>query len=169
MPRNLFDAAGFTFGFWLALALLVPVTAPWAYTEDPELARMEGLLMRQVNAFRREHRLLEFQRRADLDAVARAHAEDMALRGYLAHRSPEGDDWVARLRSAGVEGFAMAGENIGRTNKPHPNREILQGWIHSPPHLENLMARPYNATGIGIARAPDGSLIYTQLYLSFPR
>jgi uncharacterized protein YkwD len=92
----------------------------------------------------------------------------MASRHYLSHRSPEGADWVARLGRAQVVGFAMAGENVGVTSKAHPNQEILSGWIHSPVHLENLLARPCNATGVGIARGADGSLYYTQLYLSFP-
>ena len=169
MPRNFFQAAGFTFGFWLALTLLIPITAPWAYAPDPELAKMEGLLAGDVNGFRRTRRLMEFTRDPALDAVARAHSQDMVDRGYLSHRSPEGDDWVARLRKAGIAGFAMAGENVGRTNKARPNHEILSGWIHSPVHLENLVARAYNTTGIGIAKAPDGTYVYTQLYLTFPR
>ena len=36
-------------------------------------------------------------------------------------------------------------------------------------HRRNLLSPPFNTTGIGIARAADGSLIYTQLYLTFPR
>ncbi|MCP3983160.1 MAG: CAP domain-containing protein [bacterium] len=169
MPRNLWHAGYFVFGLWLSLVLLVPLTAPWAFAADPDLARLEGLLARDVNTFRREHHLIELRRRPDLDAVARAHSEDMARRNYLSHQSPEGLDWVARLEAAGVEGFSMAGENVGRTNKPGPNAEILGGWIHSPAHHQNLVARPFNATGIGIARSADGSFVYTQLYLSFPR
>ncbi len=169
MPRTLWHAAYFAFGLWASLVLLVPLTAPWAYAADPDLARMEGLLAREVNSFRREHRLIELHRHPALDAVARAHSEDMARRSYLSHHSPEGLDWVGRLRAAGVEGFAMAGENVGRTNKSHPNDEILTGWIRSPLHHQNLVARPFNSTGIGIARAPDGSFVYTQLFVTFPR
>ena len=169
MPRNLSQAGWFIFGLWVALTLLVPLTAPWAWAEDSELARMEGLLAREVNAFRREQRLIPLQRRPELDRVARAHSEDMAQRLYLSHHSPEGDGWVQRLEKAGVTGFAMAGENVGRTNKARPNHEILSGWLHSPVHRDNLVARPFNATGIGIARMTDGSLVYTQLYLTYPR
>ena len=169
MPRTLWHGAYFVFGLWLSLVLLVPLTAPWAYAADPDIARMEGLLVGDVNAFRRENHLIELQRRPDLDAVARAHSEDMARRNYLSHASPEGLNWVARIERAGIIGFSMAAENVGRTNKPGPNAEILSGWIHSPAHHQNLVARPFNATGIGIARAADGSYVYTQLYLSFPR
>jgi len=101
MPRTLWHGAYFVFGLWLSLVLLVPLTAPWAYAADPDLARMEGLLVGDVNTFRRDNHLIELQRRLDLDAVARAHSEDMALRSYLSHTSPEGLNWVARLERAG--------------------------------------------------------------------
>ena len=130
---------------------------------------MEAALHRSVNRFRSEQRLIPLTRDGALDAVARTHSQDMAARHYLSHESPEGHIWVDRLERSGIEGFTLAGENIGRTNRPNPNQEILNGWLNSPAHRQNLTARPYNYTGIGIARAPDGAFLYTQLYLAFPR
>jgi uncharacterized protein YkwD len=169
MPRTLWDAAGFTFGLWLALALLLPLVAPWSAAADAGLALLESRLHLAVNEFRRERHLIALERRADLDAVARSHSEDMAARGFFSHASPEGATWVERLAAAHVTGFTMAGENVGQTNRPDPNHEVLAGWQASPAHRENLLSRPMNATGIGIARSPDGRLFYTQLYLHFPR
>jgi uncharacterized protein YkwD len=157
------------FGLWLALVLLGPLAAPWASAADPELARMEAALHRSVNRFRSDQRLITLTRDPAIDAVARAHSEDMVQRRFFSHHSPEGHNWVDRLHRSGVEGFAMAGENVGMTSRSNPNQEILSGWLTSPAHRENLTARPYNVTGIGIARAPDGSFLYTQVYLSFPR
>lgn len=169
MPRDLFSGGWFLLGFWLALFLLGPLAAPWASAADPELARMEGALHQAVNRFRSEQHLITLVRDEALDAVARAHSEDMAARRFFSHESPEGHNWVDRLERSGIRGFSMAGENVGMTSRANPNQEILNGWLTSPAHRENLTARPFNATGIGIARAPDGSLLYTQLYLSFPR
>jgi uncharacterized protein YkwD len=169
MPRTLLDAFGFLGGFWLALALLLPIGAPWAAAADPGLALLESRLHLAVNDFRREQHLVTLERLPELDAVARAHSEDMVRRGFFSHESPEGYTWVERLGHAGVSGFRMAGENVGQTNRADPNREILEGWKQSPAHRENLMSRPMNATGIGIARAADGRLFYTQLYLNVPR
>jgi uncharacterized protein YkwD len=156
-------------GLWAALAVLGPLHAPGARASDAELLRLEAELHEAVNALRRELHLIPLERRAELDAVARAHSADMVARGYFSHETPEGLHWVDRLERAGVTGFTLAGENVGQTNRAEPNREILSGWQHSPVHRENLTARPYNATGTGIVRAPDGRLFYTQLYLSFPR
>lgn len=169
MPRDFFSAGWFCFGLWLALMLLGPLTAPWASAADPELARMEASLHRSVNRFRSEQRLIILSRDSALDAVARAHSEDMVARHFFAHESPEGDNCVDRLERFGVQGFSLAGENVGMTSRANPNQEILDGWLASPVHRENLTARPFNTTGIGIARAPDGTLLYTQLYVSFPR
>ena len=169
MPRDFRSAGWFLFGLWLALALLGPLTASGANAADPEFARMEADLHRSVNRFRSEQHLIALTRDPALDAVARAHSEDMAARRFFSHQSPEGHNWVVRLQRFGIEGFSMAGENVGMTSRSNPNQEILQGWLNSPAHRENLTARPFNGTGIGIARAPDGTFFYTQLYLSFPR
>jgi uncharacterized protein YkwD len=153
---------------WLAIVLLLPLGAPWASAADPGLALLETRLAAGVNDFRHEQHLIALERRADLDAVARGTART-ARRGFFSHASPEGNTWVERLALAGVTGFTMAGENVGQTNRPDPNREILEGWKNSPAHRENLLSRPMNATCVGIARAPDGTLFYTQLYLSMER
>ena len=81
---------------------------------------------------------------------------------------PVSEPWLKILRTP-IDCFALAAENVGLTSRPDPNDEILQGWIRSQVHLDNLEARPFNATGIGIARAANGTLYYTQLYVTFPR
>lgn len=168
MPRNLVQAIAFLLGFWIAL-LLSPFTTWAADRDDAPFAALESALHAEVNAERQAHHLTTLARRADLDAVARAHSVDMARRGYLSHVTPEGVDPVGRLHGAGVSGFSLAGENAGQTSKRDPNREILVAWLASPAHRANLHAPPWNATGIGIARGADGTLYYTQLYVTYPR
>jgi uncharacterized protein YkwD len=169
VPRTPAQGVGFVIGFWAVLVLLFPLVAPGAFASDPELGRLEAELHRAVNAFRASLHLVELERRPELDAVARAHSEDMATRGFFSHDTPEGLNPVDRMRRAGVEGFSLAGENVGQTNRPDPNSEILEGWKRSPVHRQNLTAGPFNAAGVGIARAADGTLFYTQVYASFPR
>lgn len=168
MPRNLVQSIAFLLGFWIAL-LLSPFTTWAAGGEDAAFAAQEAEFHRAVNAERATRHLIALRRRADLDAVARAHSADMARRAYLNHVTPEGLDPVDRLARAGLSGWSLAAENAGLTSKAEPNREILVGWLASPVHRENLHAPPWNATGIGIAQAPDGTLYYTQLYLTYPR
>lgn len=169
MPRTPRHAFWMLLGFWLWFAFVGPLGARWAWADDPQLARLEQQLHRDVNAFRAERKLIALARREDLDAVARGHSEDMVRRAFFAHENPDGLLWHDRIDRAGITGYTMAGENVAQTNDPDPNRAVLEGWKNSPDHRHNLEFRAFNATGVGIARAPDGRLFYTQVYVTFPR
>lgn len=173
MPRTPIQALAFLTGLWLALWFLLPFwAAPSASAEDDRgdpFATLETQLFHNVNTTRSAHHLVSLRRDSALDEVARTHSRDMARRRYLSHTNPEGLNPIGRLQQGGVAGFAMAGENVGMTNRADPNREILDGWLASPVHRKNLMAPAFNATGVGVATAADGTLYYTQLYTSVPR
>ena len=170
MPRDPRQAIAFLLGFALAIWLSpLRVSASGVDAPDPALAPLESALLADVNAVRTRSHKLPLRRTAELDAVARAHSRDMAARGYVAHDSPEGANAVVRLEAARLSGFTLAAENIGATSRPSPNQEIVTGWLQSKVHRTNLLAPAFNATGIGIARARDGSLLYTQLYVTYPR
>ena len=170
MPRDPWQAAGFLLGLasllWLSpLALRASPTLEAGHRDQREAA-----LHQDVNRVRADRHLIPLVRMPELDAVARAHSHDMAQRRYLSHESPEGNNPVHRLSEGGIQGFSLAAENIGRTGPiSDPSREITNAWLVSPLHRENLLAPPFNATGIGVARAVDGSYIYTQIYATFPR
>jgi uncharacterized protein YkwD len=168
VPRTPAQAIGFLLGFGLALWLW-PGTVKIARANDAPFGALEATLWQEVNAARARHHLIPLERRPDLDRIARAHSEDMARRGYLAHETPEGRNPLDRIQSDATPGFTLAAENVGTTNRPSPNHEILQSWLASPVHRRNLLSPPFNATGVGISRAPDGSLLYTQVYVSYPR
>lgn len=171
MPRTPLQAVAFLLGFGLAL-LLAPlrVDLARAFAESaPGFADLEAGLLAEVNAVRAQHHLIPLQRSPALDAVARRHSADMARRAYFSHETPEGRNPVDRIFEAGVDGFTLAAENLGRTDRGDPNRAIVQGWLHSPDHRRNLLTPPFNTTGIGIARASDGSFLYTQIYITIPK
>jgi uncharacterized protein YkwD len=186
MPRTPAQAAAFVVGLWLALWLLAPApsaaqtlgaanaaagTSAWpaALLPAAEFTPLEAELYHTVNGVRSQQGLIELRRDPVLDAVAREHSADMAQRHYFAHETPEGLNPVDRLKRGGATGFSLAGENVGLTSRGDPNREIIQAWLASPAHRENLLAPAFNATGVGIARAADGTLYYTQLYVTYRR
>jgi uncharacterized protein YkwD len=171
MPRTLFQGIAFLIGFWIALAVS-PLTVELARADDAaetQFTDLETRLLAEVNAVRARYHLIPLRRSPDLDRVAIRHSVDMARRNYMSHHSPEGTNPVDRITRSGLSGFTLAAENLGKTNRPDPNREIIDNWLASPDHRRNLLTPPFNTTGIGIARAPNGSLIYTQVYVTFPR
>lgn len=170
MPRTFRDAVGFLLGLWLALALLLPLVSGRARAAEPgDVSRIEDALHREVNAVRASHHLIPLRREARLDAVARAHSEDMASHGYLSHEDREGLNPLDRILRAGVQGISLAAENAGQTDRGDPVREIVEGWLHSQVHRNNLLAPVFNATGVGAARRADGTWLVTQVYVTYPR
>ncbi len=170
MPRTPLQALVFVVALWATLALLSPmVDAAETNGADPRLVSVEATLHEAINAVRAQHGLIALQRDGAIDAVARAHSRDMATRQFFAHETPEGLTPPDRLAQGGVTYITLAGENVGLTNRNDPNGEIVQSWLASPVHRQNLLAPMFNRTGIGIAQAPNGTLYYTQLYVTVPR
>jgi uncharacterized protein YkwD len=98
-----------------------------------------------------------------LDGAARAaqaHSDDMAARGYFDHRSPEGVDLGERLSREGVV-FRSAGENIAHS--PQQPDAVLQGWLNSRGHRQNLEFCAYTHHGLGVSAGRWTHVLVTPL------
>ncbi|WP_433292288.1 CAP domain-containing protein [Actinoplanes sp. CA-030573] len=84
--------------------------------------------------------------------AANEHAADMARRRYFAHESPNGDGAGDRVRDNGYK-WKRYGENIARgADSPY---EVVDGWMHSPEHRENIMDCRLEQMGVGLAISDD--------------
>lgn len=81
-----------------------------------------------------------------LDESACAKAQHMIDNKYWAHVSPDGIQPWYFFEQAGYV-YDKAGENLAHGYST--SYVIVDGWIHSPTHEENLVG-PYNETGICI-------------------
>lgn len=97
-----------------------------------------------------------------LSKLARAHAENMARQGKLEHVLDEKDPYD-RMRDAGYK-YMTAGENIAYDRKDAKVASVLEGWMESKGHAENILSPQYTEIGIGIAKDKDGQQFYTQLF-----
>jgi uncharacterized protein YkwD len=113
-------------------------------------------VQRQVLALVNEHR-----DRAGCDGLtpdrrlitaANRHAAEMARHGYFAHRSLDGRGTAERVSDAGYE-WSRYGENIAR-GQDSP-AEVVDGWMNSPEHRENILDCRFEQMGIGLAFAGD--------------
>jgi uncharacterized protein YkwD len=124
-----------------------------AFTLCPSLhgqesrSTQERALFESANRERAARHLPELRWDAQLASAAKAHAEWMARRGTLSHQFSGEATLEERLARAGAQ-FSMAAENIAEG----PNAgEIHDGWMHSPPHRENLLNPRLNALGVAVA------------------
>lgn len=79
--------------------------------------------------------------------AAQLHSEDMAVRGYLSHTTPEGVPFDERIRRAGYP--TPAAENIARG--PHSAERVVAMWMASPGHRANILNCEFTETGVGVA------------------
>lgn len=91
-----------------------------------------------------------------LEQAAQSHANDMANKNYYAHTSPQGTTLSHRITAQGYDWIA-ASENIA---SGQPTIQIvMQGWLNSPKHCENIMNFSYKE--MGIARKNN---LWTQVF-----
>jgi uncharacterized protein YkwD len=154
-----------TLAFWLSAFLLL-----WCVTPGESAERdRAGELLERVNQLRQERHLLPLRASAELAAVAQAYAEELVQRGEIDHISRSGRNPLQRVQAAGIAGFSLLAENLGRSSVQGPRLEaIVRGWLASPVHRENLLNPAFNTSGAAVLRSASGETFAVQLYACIP-
>ena len=102
-----------------------------------------------------------------LAGVALGHANDMAEHNYFEHVDAAGRSPADRVRAVGYR-EKLVGENIAYG--PQSVEEVVQGWLDSPGHCENIMDPRFAEMGLAYApgQAARRGLFWVQL-LADPR
>jgi uncharacterized protein YkwD len=165
--RGLTDVGVYTRGAdtWLVLASSY---VPPARTEAPVLAARALELVNEARA--RGARCGErsfapappVRLSGTLAGVALGHAADMADHGYFEHEDRGGRSPADRVRAVGYR-EKLVGENIAYG--PKSAEEVVQGWLDSPGHCENIMDPRFAEMGIAYAtgHASKRGLYWVQL------
>ncbi|MDR0906125.1 MAG: CAP domain-containing protein [Oscillospiraceae bacterium] len=98
----------------------------------------------------------------ELSRVARYKSQDMIDKKYFAHQSPTYGSPFVMMESFGLK-FSAAGENIAYGQRTPA--EVMQGWMDSPGHRANIMSNIYTQIGVGAAKASNGTLYWTQMFI----
>ncbi len=117
---------------------------------DPEINTLELDAFNQVNQQRIQNGESLLQMDNSVRNVARAHSQDMVDRDFFAHDNPDGESPFDRLAAAEIT-YSIAGENIAFTNHSDPVPRIVQGWMDSQGHRENILRDSFTHTGMGVA------------------
>jgi uncharacterized protein YkwD len=100
-----------------------------------------------------------------LGGVAFGHADDMAKHNYFEHEDLKGRSPADRVRAVGYQ-EKLVGENIAYG--PKSADDVVQGWLESPGHCENIMDPRFAEMGIAFAagQASRRGLFWVQLLVA---
>jgi uncharacterized protein YkwD len=97
-----------------------------------------------------------------LAAVARMHSEEMARKGFFSHEGADGSSPARRVSMAGI-GWLSTAENIANCGGVSQAESLFMNEPRfQQNHRWNILNVNYTHVGVGVARAPDGSLYITQ-------
>lgn len=101
-----------------------------------------------------------------LNRLARYHSQNMARAGVLNHVDSDGLDLSGRAQVLGLHGWRALGENIAYNQGfSDPTAFAVERWMISEKHRENILNGGFTHAGIGIARAADGRVFFTQVFM----
>lgn len=120
-----------------------------------------------VNAERRSRGESALMWDAELTRMARVHSENMARQSFFNHKGPDGQGLRERSRASGVYGFKALAENLAYTKGfADMASSVVVGWMDSAGHRDNILNEEFTRSGIGVARAADGRVYITQVFIA---
>lgn len=128
--------------FTLSYIALGPATLAFSSAIIPEN------IISLTNESRKNFGLKVLAENSILNQAAQSKADDMASKGYFAHKSPDGKLPWDFIESAGYN-YIMAGENLAVNFSRAEN--VSDAWMSSPTHKANILNKNFEEIGIGIA------------------
>ena len=137
---------------WIILA------APVALPSAADAAAIPRLILDLVNQARTAGRrcgakyfspVTPLSANAALTRAALVHSQDMAAQGGFEHRGRDGSTPETRVQRSGYGEYRIVGENIAAGAMTA--REVMQGWLDSPAHCQNIMDGRFTQMGIAFA------------------
>ena len=121
------------------------------------LKEVENLVFAMTNQIRQAHGLAPLSRDAELWNAARAFSDDMLVRQFFDHTTPDGVPFYRRIRNHYPHWVRTLGENIWESygyehNAPKTLAKlIVADWMSSPGHRGNMLDPDYTHLGVGVS------------------
>ncbi|ALC85693.1 hypothetical protein AM499_07545 [Bacillus sp. FJAT-22090] len=131
-------------------------------TENKEEVKVSSEIQQVVdltNQERAKQGLKALQIDTKLTQSAQAKSQDMKDKNYFSHTSPTYGSPFDQMKSFGVT-YKAAGENIAMGQRSA--KEVVDGWMNSPGHRENIMNPSYTHIGVGLS---DSGYYWTQQFI----
>jgi len=121
-----------------------------AIEEAPEPFLTQAGVIKWTNLQREKYGLSSLKESPELNASAAIKAQDMLAKQYVSHLSPLGEGVADLVKRVGYQ-FIALGENLALGN--FQDDEILvQGWMDSPGHRQNILSLQYQEIGAAVLR-----------------
>lgn len=128
----------------LLFCLICGTTQVQAKELQNEEVKLVNEICKQINLIRSSKGLRMLAVEDDLTDAAMVRAEESSK--HWSHERPDGRQWYT------VNPEVMMGENLAYTTKIE---EIVEMWISSPSHKQNILDTDFRTTGIGIYTKGD--------------
>ncbi|MFJ8234904.1 CAP domain-containing protein [Ureibacillus sp. NPDC094379] len=125
-----------------------PAKAPTTNASQ-SVSAFEQQVVDLTNAERTKAGLKPLEIYAPLMKVAEAKSADMAKNNYFSHTSPTYGSPFDQIKAAGIS-YKSAGENIAQGQRTPA--EVVQAWMDSPGHRQNIMNASYTHIGVGYVK-----------------
>jgi uncharacterized protein YkwD len=138
------------------------------------LEKVEDLVFALTNQARRAKGLAPLSQDDELRKVARAFSNDMLVRRFFDHTTPDGVEFDERLANQYHHWVYVMGENIWFASGYNPAniqrlaKEIVDDWMTSPGHRDNLLSPDFTHLGVGIS-ARQHTIRATQEFVGRPK
>lgn len=117
--------------------------------ETPQTAT----LLQYINNARSSNGLAPVAENSLLDKSAKLKADNMINSNYWSHNAPDGTQWQTFIQQAGYV-YSAAAENLAYGKyEYYPEQTIVNNWLNSAEHRENMLNGRYTEIGIAIVKA----------------
>jgi uncharacterized protein YkwD len=137
----------------LVLVLAVAAAPAIACNMPGNIASLQAAVVDNVNAERAQKSLPALRPSGELMEAAQRHACDNAGRNRMSHRGSNGSDVGQRARRAGYD-WRLVNENVAAGYRG-PGA-VVEGWMTSRGHRDNILARGTRSIGVGLAYSASG-------------
>ncbi|MDY0150733.1 MAG: CAP domain-containing protein [Candidatus Cloacimonas sp.] len=149
------------------LIIILCLFASFLCASRMTITEFEKQVLQLTNAERVKYNLQPLAYDEGLADLSRLHSRNMLNLGFFAHKDQFGD-MVSERKNKYYPQLVVSsiGENLARfynTKKFFSPAEIVDGWMNSPAHRENILHADYTHLGVGVVLSGE-TMLATQSF-----
>ena len=145
--------------------ILLIIATELAFLAQPQIVLAEGKISSTeifmlINNERSKNNISPLTINNKLIQAANNKAKDLIKNNYFDHNSPTGKTFSSWIKETNYQ-YSFIGENLAINFQSE--KEIVEAWLNSESHKENLLNQNFTETGISI-KNENGKIIVVQIF-----